>query len=582
MEHLTKRLGVLVVAVVIAIGLELVVNVEQVDAGGTCGGSPCVNFFQDSDVYVLTDINRDYVKVGHIFRSSVAGYIYGIRMYLPQASGGQQTTQSMNGRKGEIWRTINNPTAPVQECTFGTQSGGWIYCYLAAPYQLVAGEDYKVVHHSAPTVENNHSFWMHVDVASYLPKTVGNLTFSNSVYGECDAGYGCVPNPYSTNRYFSADVLYSDTLQVAATPSPTPAPISYVGVRLQATGEGTSYPQYVEGLIIGSGPRSWINGLTARSIGKTHGYRVEERVTYQQADNRWYTTAQLQQREGSITATDPIGSYQLVNLPEDIDFQAFVKVTATSYSGAQVGTSPVSYLELSNWPTNITGTAFYDPLGKTCYGTSTDIRGAEWDCQRWVITNATGTSATPTPAPALATPTPIPGQPTATPLAASASTPVIPQGSSPDVAGAINRQTDTQAGWFGYVSAVLGNVAASVTGIPSAMGAEANRLLVPNQTVIDGYQTQVREAFDAKTNAVGRVTEELGNLGAGLMDADCSTFAGITLPWPGILGGGAGGYTVLGELGPFWCPYKPLADALIKLGTGAGFAAALLRRLNNK
>jgi hypothetical protein len=130
------------------------------------------------------------------------------------------------------------------------------------------------------------------------------------------------------------------------------------------------------------------------------------------------------------------------------------------------------------------------------------------------------------------------------------------------------------------IGGVTGAIAAVPGSIASELAAQVLWLMVPDGVYIQDRYGEVETAWSGKTVAVANIASELGQLGGALTTGTCANFAGVAFSTPAMFGGGT--YTFFGDLGGWWCPWQPLASTLIKLGAGAGFAAALLSRLRNR
>jgi hypothetical protein len=398
--------------------------------------------------------------------------------------------------------------------------------------------------------------------SNWLGETSGD-TYVVAASGAYANGLNNYPSitGYSGSDYALRTVYeWSSEAHAAATATPGVA-TTYQTVLMQAAGEGANYPQYIEALIVDAAVTAWANPQTFVSYGRHHTVNVTERVVYQDTAGRYYNSVQLQSLDQVIEAT---GAFTQETIPLSPLGQAVslrVSVSAAGATVAQTGPMPglagATYVSVYRFPLNLTGVAWHDPSSSTCYGPSTALVGQEWVCSRWVITNGAGAGATATPAPQAGNPTPIPAAATATPA------PTVTQENNPDVSGSINRQTDTQAGWFGRISAQLGEVTQSITNIPgNTVRAVETAVGAPPAGYSETKTAGMHAAVDAKFEPIREGQTALTAVVDGMVEADCDTFGGVVVSLP--MFGGSWSLTLFS--GPFMTGfYCPVVRPLIAL-----------------
>lgn len=206
----------------------------------------------------------------------------------------------------------------------------------------------------------------------------------------------------------------------------------------------------------------------------------------------------------------------------------------------------------------VTGVVTYDPYTGTCFAYDQDSRkyfDQSWSCTYVLVNGVLQAAATATPV--AATPTPIPPGPTVTPYA------TVAQQFNPDVAGAVNRQTDTQAGWFGQITSAVQGVGAAVNNLPNAM---ATAVGVPGPGYVEGKLSAVGGVVEQKAGGMPGIASSLATGWEGLTEPTCEGWTGfpVTMRWFGV------DHAFNFFAGGFWdnvyCPY-------VRIWVGLGLSA---------
>ena len=154
------------------------------------------------------------VELGVKFRSSVAGYITGVKFYKGATNTGTHT--------GSLWSSSGTRLATV---TFGNETAsGWQYQAFAAPWAISAGTTYVVSYH-APVGRYalNQGYFSTSGVDSYPLRALANgEDGSNGVYRYGASGF---PNQSWNASNYWVDVVFTTSLAPDTTP-PTVASVT--------------------------------------------------------------------------------------------------------------------------------------------------------------------------------------------------------------------------------------------------------------------------------------------------------------------------------------------------------------------
>ncbi len=539
-------------------------------AAFAAAGEPCEYgcMLWPLDLTPTTTVNATAeTTLGTQFKSTFAGHVTHLRFY--KASDSSATSSTL-----KLWTQGGTELASATWNGLAS-AGGWQSVALTTPYAITAGTVYVVTYTVASGQKWREKLGSdHWSESPYLT-WVGPGRYKTS------GGYGFPTSTYAVN-YF-ADVRVS-------TNTATSEDYRYRHAYPRIQYGSADYPTYHELLHTSRYRNDPYSGIF---IERNHNTSLTYRVTIYPVT--WNSTFDWFERGTAWSTADVITQggncgYTETYLPPrtlgyPLEYLLRIEVLGTTIENTVCQPSRIKGL-----PTNMYGTSWLKGAASgsasVVYASGNDdpdnpagtiyAHAAEWSSGQLALSPADPPASWPAPPP---TPTPAP---TATPTPPPAATATPPPGGG----GATPTSTAVPPPPSGNDGTTIwswpGDIAAAISAGPAAWWAALMQHLVPDPETLQEQHNSVSAAWNAKTNAVGRVVDELGNLRDGLTDGDCNAFSGITMGTPGLLGGGNGSYTVLAEFAPWWCPWKPLADALIKLGTGAGFAAALLRKLNNK
>ena len=178
-------------------------------------GSGSYSIWSGSEVPAIVSASDSAaVELGVKFRSSVAGYVTGVKFYKGATNTGTHT--------GSLWSSSGTRLATV---TFGNETAsGWQYQAFAAPWAISAGTTYVVSYH-APVGRYalNQGYFSTSGVDSYPLRALANgEDGSNGVYRYGASGF---PNQSWNASNYWVDVVFTTSLAPDTTP-PTVASVT--------------------------------------------------------------------------------------------------------------------------------------------------------------------------------------------------------------------------------------------------------------------------------------------------------------------------------------------------------------------
>lgn len=493
--------------------------------------------------------------------SGTTRYVRDIRWYK---NSGITTAGITGDRPAQLWDATSGTLAAT--ATFaGESASGWQVATFSSPVSLNTAHTYQA---GVFTSSGGYSVCGNFP-SSGLDTSMGNAPYGGQNASNCNNGYA-FRNQATTGGLTNCDqaqyaVDVSLTSSIAtATVTPTAGPnISYGVAHLQDFREaGRTYGDHIE--LISNGNSEFLNSqLAGASYFVGRSVVVERYALWQSPDTgKFYPGPLVDRSEETLGCIAGVGTATSLasSFPAASNERLWVVVRTNGIS-TQCG-GATKDLQLTGVPMNAYGVAWYDPYSQTCYGPDASLRGLEWQCTN-TSTMAPG-AGTPTATPwAAATAAPSPASSTAVPTATPAGT--IGQNSNPDLTGAVNRQTDNQSNWLGWIGAKLGEGATAISGaINGVTTAITNAVGVPEPGYVAAKFDATKAQLDSKKQAGEDAFNAMSDYAAGLDgEATCGSYAGLTVPVK--FGSRTINFTLFNDftMTSFYCPFVRPGIALV-------------------
>lgn len=490
--QLRRRVEQLVVALIIALVVGVVVANRDVRVAFAeeCSGTTCYGIGPSSGyTYAANGDTTDYT-MWNVWTANANATITGGGLYLP-AGIGTSFTWHLAEKVGSTWTIVRSTTSSFTV-------GAWSYqAFAAGNYALTSGRQYAI------------GFNFLVGYCSERLGVPSAGTYLSFVGADWTAGVSQnVNEPMNTTTQTRCIDIRLDT-------TPTVSTFSFT----------EDYRRVVE--VVGKAGTQ-ATAETYLKVGGTNvqvDWRIRSYDSEQRFDN---AKSRVTSQRNEVTYTDCVAAtaYDVVpwesnDLPST-QWKVRFELLGTQWSGGCTGGTEAGELQIPK----VGGIVYYDPITGTCVASVVEdlpYFDETWGCAFVVVNGAAYSLPAATPNP---TPTTIPAVGTATPA------PTVVQQNQPDVAGAINRQTDTQRGWFGQITQQIGSVATAVTGIPQGV---ATAVGVPGAGYTEGKLAQVETQLQTKLGGAPGIASSFATGWAALDEPTCVGWSGfpVQMNWFG-------------------------------------------------